>query len=148
MTTAMTLTTRNGGSGRFYPPWRIMKLQVMPFGKKLTILDWAGTRARDHFTCLGPRFIKKSSVMVCGLTFRTRTFCQTMSDVTNISLAGVGGLKDSIEAYERNRMFISGVITHMFGILASWLEFTNAWAKSRNLIRKWLSKFSKYLIRS
>jgi hypothetical protein len=42
------------------------------------------------------------------------TFHRTMSAVTNISQAGVGGLKDSVGAYKRKRMFISGVVTHKF----------------------------------
>jgi hypothetical protein len=37
-----------------------------------------------------------------------------MSTVTNISQAAVGGLEDSVGAYKRNRMFISGVVTHKF----------------------------------
>jgi hypothetical protein len=38
----------------------------------------------------------------------------SMSAVTNISQAGVGGLEDSVGAYEPNRMFISEVVTHKF----------------------------------
>jgi hypothetical protein len=37
-----------------------------------------------------------------------------MSAVTNISQACVGGLGDSVGAYKRNRMFITGVVTHKF----------------------------------
>jgi hypothetical protein len=35
-----------------------------------------------------------------------------MSTVTNISQAAVGGLADLVGAYKRNKMFISGVVTH------------------------------------
>jgi hypothetical protein len=37
-----------------------------------------------------------------------------MSAVTNISQAAVGGLENSVGAYERNRMFISSSVTHKF----------------------------------
>jgi hypothetical protein len=47
-------------------------------------------------------------------TVQWDTFRRSMSAVTNISQAGVGGLKDSVGAYERNRMFISNVVTHQF----------------------------------
>jgi hypothetical protein len=47
-------------------------------------------------------------------TVQRGTFRHTMSAVTNISQAGVGGLEDSVGAYERNRMFISGVVIHKF----------------------------------
>jgi hypothetical protein len=47
-------------------------------------------------------------------TVQWDTFRRTMSAVTNISQAAVGGLEDSVGAYERNRMFISGSVTHKF----------------------------------
>jgi hypothetical protein len=47
-------------------------------------------------------------------TVQWDTFRRAMSAVTNISQAAVGGLEDSVGAYERNRMFISGVVTHKF----------------------------------
>ena len=47
-------------------------------------------------------------------TVQWDTFRRAMSTVTNISQAAVGGLEDSVGAYERNRMFISGVVTHKF----------------------------------
>jgi hypothetical protein len=47
-------------------------------------------------------------------TVQWDTFRRSMSAVTNISQACVGGLKDSVGAYERNRMFISKVVTHKF----------------------------------
>ncbi len=47
-------------------------------------------------------------------TVQWDTFCQAMSTVTNILQARVGGLEDSVGAYERNWMFISGVVTHKF----------------------------------
>jgi hypothetical protein len=37
-----------------------------------------------------------------------------MSTVTNIPQAALGGLEDSVGAYEQNRMSISGVVTHKF----------------------------------
>jgi hypothetical protein len=37
-----------------------------------------------------------------------------MSAVTKISQAYVGGLGDSVGAYERNKMLITGVVTHKF----------------------------------
>lgn len=42
------------------------------------------------------------------------TFRKQMSTVTNISQAGVGGLKNSVGAYERKRMWISNVVSHQF----------------------------------
>jgi hypothetical protein len=42
------------------------------------------------------------------------TFRCTMFAVSNISLAAVGGMEDSLGAYKHNRMFISGVMTHKF----------------------------------
>jgi hypothetical protein len=47
-------------------------------------------------------------------TVQWDTFRRAMSAVTDISQAAVGGLEDSVEACERNRMFISGVVTHKF----------------------------------
>jgi hypothetical protein len=47
-------------------------------------------------------------------TVQWDTFRRSMSAVTNISQAAVGGLEDSVGAYEQNRMFISGVVTHKF----------------------------------
>jgi hypothetical protein len=47
-------------------------------------------------------------------TVQWDTFRRTMSAVTNISQAAVGGLEDSVGAYERKRMFISGSVTHKF----------------------------------
>jgi hypothetical protein len=47
-------------------------------------------------------------------TVQWDTFRRAMSAVTNISQAAVGGLEDSVGAYERNKMFISGVVTHKF----------------------------------
>jgi hypothetical protein len=42
------------------------------------------------------------------------TFRKQMSTVSNISQAGVGGLKNSVGAYERKRMWISNVVSHQF----------------------------------
>jgi hypothetical protein len=42
------------------------------------------------------------------------TFRKAMSVVTNITQAGVGGLGNSVGAYERNRTWISTVATHQF----------------------------------
>jgi hypothetical protein len=42
------------------------------------------------------------------------TFRKTRSALTNVSQVAVGGLGDSIGAYERNRMWISDVSTHSF----------------------------------
>jgi hypothetical protein len=42
------------------------------------------------------------------------TFRKARSVVTNITQAGVGGLGDSVGAYERNRTWISSVATHQF----------------------------------
>jgi hypothetical protein len=42
------------------------------------------------------------------------TFRKAMSVVTNVTQAGVGGLGDSVGAYERNRTWISSVATHQF----------------------------------
>jgi hypothetical protein len=47
-------------------------------------------------------------------TVQWDTFRRQMSGVTNISQAGVGGLGNSVGAYERNRMFISESVTHKF----------------------------------
>jgi hypothetical protein len=47
-------------------------------------------------------------------TVQWDTFRRTMSAVTNISQACVGGLGDSVGGYERNRMLITGVVTHKF----------------------------------
>jgi hypothetical protein len=47
-------------------------------------------------------------------TVQWDTFRRVMSAATNISQAAVGGLGDSVGAYERNRMFISGSVTHKF----------------------------------
>jgi hypothetical protein len=47
-------------------------------------------------------------------TVQWDTFRRTMSAVTNISQAAVGGLGDSVGAYERKKMFISGSVTHKF----------------------------------
>jgi hypothetical protein len=47
-------------------------------------------------------------------TVQWDTFRCSMSSMTNISQAGVGGLKESVGAYERNRMFILDVVTHKF----------------------------------
>jgi hypothetical protein len=45
------------------------------------------------------------------------TFRKTRSVITNVSQAGVGGLGNSIGAYERKKMWISLVVTHTF-----WFE--------------------------
>jgi hypothetical protein len=45
------------------------------------------------------------------------TFRKTRSCITNVSQAGVGGLGNSIGAYERKKMWISTVATHTF-----WFE--------------------------
>jgi hypothetical protein len=50
-------------------------------------------------------------------TVQWDTFRHTMSAVSNISQASVGGLEDSVGAYERNRMFILGSVTHRFWFL-------------------------------
>jgi hypothetical protein len=42
------------------------------------------------------------------------TFRKQMSTVTNISQASVGGLGNSVSAYERKRMWISNVVSHQF----------------------------------
>lgn len=42
------------------------------------------------------------------------TFRSMRSAVTNVTQAGVHGLQDVVGAYERNRMWISGVPTHSF----------------------------------
>ena len=42
------------------------------------------------------------------------TFRKAMSAVTNVTQAGVGGLGDSVGAYERNRTWISSAATHQF----------------------------------
>ena len=42
------------------------------------------------------------------------TFRKQMSNVTNISQAGVGGLEALVGAYERKRMWISNVKSHQF----------------------------------
>jgi hypothetical protein len=42
------------------------------------------------------------------------TFRKQMSAVTNISQAAVGGLANSVGAYERRRMWISSVVSHQF----------------------------------
>jgi hypothetical protein len=47
-------------------------------------------------------------------TVQWDTFRRTMSAVINISQACVGGLGDYVGAYERNKMFITGVLTHKF----------------------------------
>jgi hypothetical protein len=47
-------------------------------------------------------------------TVQWDTFCCSMSVVTNVSQAVVGGLEDSVGTYESNWMFISDVITHKF----------------------------------
>jgi hypothetical protein len=47
-------------------------------------------------------------------TVQWDTFRRTMSTVTNISQAAVGGLENSVGAYEKNRMFISASVTHKF----------------------------------
>ncbi len=47
-------------------------------------------------------------------TVQWDTFRRTMSAVTNISQAAVGGLENSVGAYERNKMFISSSVTHKF----------------------------------
>jgi hypothetical protein len=47
-------------------------------------------------------------------TVQWDTFRRNMSAVTNISQACVGGLGDYVGAYERNKMFITGVMTHKF----------------------------------
>jgi hypothetical protein len=47
-------------------------------------------------------------------TVQWGNFRRTMSAVTNISQACVGGLGDSVGAYKRNRMLITGVVTHKF----------------------------------
>jgi hypothetical protein len=52
-----------------------------------------------------------------------------MATVTNISQASVGGLKNLVGAYERRRMWISNVVSHHFGFLVSWAEFTSELGK-------------------
>jgi hypothetical protein len=47
-------------------------------------------------------------------TVQWDTFRRQMSSVTNISQAAVGGLGNSVGAYERNKMFISESVTHKF----------------------------------
>ena len=47
-------------------------------------------------------------------TVQWDTFRRQMSAVTNISQAAVGGPGNSVGAYERNRMYISEVVTHKF----------------------------------
>jgi hypothetical protein len=47
-------------------------------------------------------------------TVQWDTFRRQMSAMTNISQAAVGGLGNSVGAYERNRVFISEVVTHQF----------------------------------
>jgi hypothetical protein len=42
------------------------------------------------------------------------TFRKQMSTVTNILQAAVGGLENSVGAYERKRMWISNVVSHQF----------------------------------
>jgi hypothetical protein len=42
------------------------------------------------------------------------TFRKQMSTITNISQAAVGGLKNSVGAYERSHMWISDVKSHQF----------------------------------
>ena len=42
------------------------------------------------------------------------TFRGARSLVTNATQAGISGLGDSVGAYEKNRMWISGVVTHSF----------------------------------
>jgi hypothetical protein len=42
------------------------------------------------------------------------TFRKQMSTVTNISQASVGGLENSVGAYERKRMWISNAVSHQF----------------------------------
>lgn len=42
------------------------------------------------------------------------TFRKTMSAITNVSQAGVGGLGDSVGAYQRNKMWISTSVSHQF----------------------------------
>ena len=42
------------------------------------------------------------------------TFRKQMSTVTNVSQALVHGLKNSVGAYERKRMWISNVVSHQF----------------------------------
>jgi len=42
------------------------------------------------------------------------TFRKTMSSITNLSQASVGGLKDSVGAYQRNKMWISTSVSHQF----------------------------------
>jgi hypothetical protein len=47
-------------------------------------------------------------------TVQWDTFRRSMSAITNISQAAVGGLQNSIGAYERKRMWISDSATHQF----------------------------------
>jgi hypothetical protein len=47
-------------------------------------------------------------------TVQWDTFRKQMSTVTNISQAAVGGLENSVGAYERKRMWISNVVSHQF----------------------------------
>jgi hypothetical protein len=47
-------------------------------------------------------------------TVQWDTFRRSMSAITNISQASVGGLENSVGAYERSRMWISGSVTHKF----------------------------------
>ncbi len=49
-----------------------------------------------------------------GPNVQWATFRKLMSGVTNTSQAGVGGLRDSVGAYERNKIWISTTISHQF----------------------------------
>ena len=57
------------------------------------------------------RFLDKG---VYERTVQWDTFRRSMSAITNISQAAVGGLQNSVGAYERKRMWISDSSTHQF----------------------------------
>jgi hypothetical protein len=77
---------------------------------------------------MGPWPLEDSLGMKCALAVLDRsldkgvyednvqwdTFRKQMSAVTNISQAAVGGLEDSVGAYERKRMWISNAKSHQF----------------------------------
>jgi hypothetical protein len=71
---------------------------------------------RDHFGML-PAIALLDRSLAKGIHsdhVQWGTFRKARSVVTNITQAGVGGLGDSVGAYERNRTWISNVATHQF----------------------------------
>jgi hypothetical protein len=54
-----------------------------------------------------------------GTTVQWDTFCRVMSAITNVSQASVGGLDNSVGAYERSIMWILGSVTHKFWFACS-----------------------------